>query len=289
VNKRTPYWLDFLRHPAHTTAVLAGLAGSLIASLPWGGDAFALGLLAMAAIEIVAVAFVPSHPAFREWADDKERRKRRAELHERLMQEIDAHGGSNHLQSFTQMEQRVASLYRMAGDASSTLTRHDVEQLEDATLDYLRLCLSDAVMKDSRRKGGDRVSAIESRLREVRVQLSQSGLSTEEVQQLRRAEADFAEALARQGRMASRKAMLEASLVSMPVRMEEVYQMVMTSPRAGNLGTLLEDSLSKLRITEEVSMELDNELGLTTIATNVASAARPPVPVPRRAANTTRH
>jgi hypothetical protein len=288
VTVKPTYWLEYLKHPVHKTVLMAGVAASVLASLPWGGDAFALGLLAIAALETVAVAVVPSLPPFREWADKKARRERLGTLQERLMAEINAHGGSNHLQSFVQMQERVSSLYRMARDPSSTLSLHDVEQLEDSTFDYLRLCLSDAVMKDSRRKGNDPQALIEGKLADVRAQLQRPGLTPHEAQQLRRAEADFVEALARQGRMASRKAVLDAALVSMPVRMEEVYQMVMTSPRAGNMGSLLEDALAKLRLTEEVTMDLDQELGLagSAFAARTTTAEAPP---PRRTAQTTRH
>lgn len=274
MTKRTAYWLDYLRSHSHITALLVGLAASIAVSMPWGGDAFLLGLLSVLALDTVAVAIVPSLPPFREWADRKERAAILVEVHNRLMEEINAHGGSTHVDSFSQMSKRVASLYRMADDPSSTLNHHDVQGLEDATMDYLRLCLSDAVLKAARRKGADSSSVIEDKLREVRDTLARGGFGAQEIQQLRRAESEFSEALARQGRMASRKAALEASLLAMPVRMEEVYQMVMTTPSAGNLGSLLEDSLSRLRITEEVSIELDQELGYTVPSMTAAPVAK---------------
>lgn len=262
MNKRTPYWQDYLYSEPHRLGLMAGLAVSVMASLPWGGNAFVLGLLATVAIDIVGAVLVPSLPVFRAWADKKERTEVLAETKKRLQEEIQNHGGSIHLDSFAQMTNRVASLHRMANDPSSTLKLHDVRQLEDATLDYLRLCLSDAVLQSSMRKGNDTSGLIEDRLDEVRSTLSNGNLSAQETHQLRKAEAGFVAALTHQSRMSTRRAALDASLYGMPVRMEEIYQMVMTAPSAGNLGSLLEESLARLRITEEVSLDLDIELGL---------------------------
>lgn len=280
MSKKNPYWLDYLQHPSHLMAVGVGFVVALVASLPWGGDGFGLTLLTMAALETVAIVTIPSLPPFKEWADKKERNEQLGAMYTRLMAEIKEHGGSDHMQNFSQMTDRVASLYRMAEDANSTLTRYDVQQLEDTTIDFLRLCLSDAVMKEIRRKGTNEGS-IQNSLRDVQQALQRPGLSQPEIAQLRRAEADFTESLRRQGRMASRRAMLDAALVSMPIRMDEVYQMVMTAPRNGNMTSLLEESLQKLRISEEVSMDLDMEIGGISLPSYTPAA---PVPVAAQAA-----
>jgi hypothetical protein len=57
--------------------------------------------------------------------------------------------------------------------------------------------------------------------------------------------------------MAARRSALEAALASTPVRLEELYQMVMSSPRAGNLSALLEESVSKLRLAEEAALDIE--------------------------------
>ena len=59
-------------------------------------------------------------------------------------------------------------------------------------------------------------------------------------------------------RMAVRRSVLEATLVSMPDKLEELYQLVMASPYAKDMGSKIEDSLSRLRIAEEVAAEFDD-------------------------------
>ena len=51
--------------------------------------------------------------------------------------------------------------------------------------------------------------------------------------------------------------MSQATLISLPDKMEEVYQLVITSPYSSEMGSKLEESLSRLRIAEEVASEFD--------------------------------
>ncbi|HSW06764.1 hypothetical protein [Aquabacterium sp.] len=258
-SQRTPYWLAALKHPVNTALSLGLLTVSLGLSLPWGADGLGLGLLALAAVELVGLVIVPSLPPFRAWVDKRDRVNARHARHEQLSQEIASHGGSPHVERYAQMCSRVTSLYRMAGDSSTALTEREVEQLDDLTLDYLRMCLSDAVMRGGAKV--DLTSAVSHKLRDVQRRLDAGGLGRDDEQQLRQAKADYEEAIARQSRMEARRSALEASLVSMPVRLEEVYQMVMSSPRAGNLGQMLEESVSKLRLAEEAALDVEHALG----------------------------
>jgi hypothetical protein len=254
----TPYWWAFLKHPYNRLLVLGMVSASVALSLPWGGDGFGLGMLALAAAQMIGLAVVPGLPSFQLWVDKQDRMRAREARREGLLLEVKAHGGSAHLRSYEQMCARVASLYRTASDRSTALNMREVEQLDDLTVDYLRMCLSDAVAR-----GGDKAeltAGVTRKLREVENRISAGALSRDDEQQLLRAKADYEEAIARQTRMASRRSALEASLVSMPVRMEEVYQMVMTQPRAGNLSQLLEESVSKLRLAEEAAADMEQLL-----------------------------
>jgi len=275
MTNRMPYWLAALKHPVNTALSLGLLTVSLGLSLPWGADGLGLGLLVLAAVELVGLVIVPSLPPFRAWVDKRDRVNARTARREQLLQEISSHGGSAHVERYERMCHRVASLYRMAGDSSTAITEREVEQLDDLTLDYLRMCLSDAVMR-----GGEKVNltaAVSYKLREVQSRLDAGGLGRDDEQQLRQAKADYEEAIARQTRMEARRSALEASLVSMPVRLEEVYQMVMSSPRAGNLSQMLEESMSKLRLAEEAVLDVEHELGpartLTARASELATAS----------------
>ncbi len=279
---RTPYWWAFLKHPYNRLVAMGMLSMSLLLSLPWGGDGFGMGMLALAAVQMVGLAIVPGLPSFQLWADKQSRGLARETRREGLTLEIKAHGGSPHLRSYEQMCARVASLYRTAADRSTALTVREVEQLDDVTVDYLRMCLSDAVARGGYR--GDPAAGVARKLHEVEAQINAGALGRDDEQQLLRAKADYEEAIRRQTRMVSRRSALDASLVSMPVRLEEVYQMVMASPRAGNLGQLLEESVSKLKLAEEAALDMERLLGPARFEpAPVKAAAASPAASGRRA------
>ena len=259
MSRGTPYWLAFLKHPYNKALAMGMVVVSVVLSLPWGADGLGIGMLALAATQMVGLVLVPGLPAFQAFVDKRDRLHEREARRERLLQEIKAHGGSAHVRSYEQMGGRVASLYRTAGDSSTALTAREVEQLDDLTLDYLRMCLSDAVMRGG---GTDELTpTLARKLRDVERRIEAGGLLPDDEQQLRQAKADYEEAITRQTRMATRRSAMEATLVSMPVRMEEVYQMVMTTPRAGNLSQMLEESVSKLRLAEEAALDVEHMLG----------------------------
>ncbi len=116
MSPRTPYWWAFLKHPVNQAIALGALATSLLLSLPWGGDGFGLGMLALAAIEMVGLATVPGLAVFQAHVDKQDRFAARQARRERLLREIEANGGSVHLRSYEQMRARVATL--MARQAS---------------------------------------------------------------------------------------------------------------------------------------------------------------------------
>jgi hypothetical protein len=97
-----------------------------------------------------------------------------------------------------------------------------------------------------------------NRIAGIQTQLQKPGLPEEEQRQLRNALAEYTEVMNRSRRLAVRRSALEATLISMPDKMEEVYQLVITSPYSTDMGSKLEDSLARLRIAEEVAAEFDD-------------------------------
>jgi hypothetical protein len=262
------YWKAFLFHKRNQALVLGVTAASVLASFPFGGDALALGLLGLVALEMIGLAIVPGLSSFQLSVNERVRREQREARRQTLLREVQSHGGSNHLRSFEQMCTRVASLYRTASDRSTSLTTREVEQLDDLTLDYLRMCVSDAVLRSP--QGTDFIATVNRKLRAVDERLASGQLDQEEQTQLRRAKAEYEEALARQARIASRRSALEATLVAMPIRLEEVYQMVMSAPRDGNLGQLLEESVSRLKLAEQAALDIERPYELAGIGSVAA-------------------
>lgn len=245
----------FLKHPTNLTALLAAGCAAIFASLPmgWAG----LGLVGVVALgtEALAALAIPSLPSFRNWVDREEHRQARDQRQARLLAELNTYGDKNGLATYRHMCSRVQALYQTAGDVRTTLTRQDVEKLEDLTVDYLGLCVVHLSLRQ--RKDGANEEVLARRIAEIQAQLQNTQLPEDEARQLRSAMAQYTESMQRSRRLAVRRSALEATLISMPDKMEEVYQLVITSPYSSEMGSKLEDSLARLRIAEEVAAEFE--------------------------------
>lgn len=256
MNPKPSYLGAFLRHPANRTALLTAGVVAIFASIPMGLAGLALvGTLAVGT-EILAALMVPSLPSFKAWVDREAHHQGLSQRRKLLIDELGARGESGALSTYQHMWERVQALYETAGDRQTTLTRQDVEKLEALTVDYLGLCSVNASLR--RRKEQISEDQVNRRIASVEAQLRNPALGDEEARQLRATLAEYAEVLNRARRLAVRRSALEATLLAMPDKMEEVYQLVITSPYATDMGSKLEDSLSRLRIAEEVAAEFDD-------------------------------
>lgn len=258
MNDKPNYLGAFLKHPSNLTALLAAGCAAIFASLPmgWAG----LGLVGAVALgtEALAALAIPSLPSFRAWVDRQEHQQARSQRQARLLAELGQLSGSgdkNALATYRHMCSRVQALYQTAGDARTTLTRQDVDKLEDLTVDYLGLCVAHLSLKQ--RKDGPGEDLLSQRIAHLQGQLQNTNLPEDEARQLRSALGQYTETLQRARRLAGRRSALEATLLSLPDKMEEVYQLVITSPYSSEMGSKLEDSLARLRIAEEVAAEFE--------------------------------
>ena len=279
----------FLRHPTNRVALLAAAVVGIFASIPlgWAGLA-AVGVVALGT-EILAALAIPSLPSFQASVDRTQHQQMRAERRLQLLTEISNHGDTRALDTYQHMASRVQALYRTADDKRSTLTRADVDKLEDLTIDYLGLSAVSLSLKQ--RKDSASEDTITKRISSIQAQLQNTGLPENEERQLRGALAEYTEVLQRSRRLAARRSALEATLISLPDKMEEVYQLVITSPYSSDMGGKLEESLSRLRIAEEVAAEFDDfESPSATPSASSSQSTRPQTSQPvRQPAQNLRH
>ncbi|MEO5793870.1 MAG: hypothetical protein ABIP34_02235 [Rhodoferax sp.] len=255
MNDKPNYLGAFLKHPSNLTALLAAGCAAIFASMPmgWAG----LGLVGAVALgtEALAALAIPSLPSFKAWVDREQHQQARSQRQTRLLAELGTLGDKNALATYRHMCGRVQALYQTADDSRTTLTLQDVDKLEDLTVDYLGLCV--AYLSLRQRKDGPSEELLTQRIASLQAQLQTTRLPEDEARQLRSALAQYSESLQRARRLAGRRSALEATLLSMPDKMEEVYQLVITSPYSSEMGSKLEDSLARLRIAEEVAAEFD--------------------------------
>lgn len=269
MNHKPSYLGAFLRHPANRTSLLAASVVAVFASIPMGFAGLALVGTLAAGTEILAALLVPSLPSFRAWVDREAHHLALSQRRNLLINELRDRGESQALATYQHMWERVQALYQTAGDRQTSLTQQDVEKLDALTVDYLGLNAVNASLR--RRKDQISEDQVNRRIAAAEAQLRNPALGDDEARQLRATLTEYAEVLNRARRLAVRRSALEATLLSMPDKMEEVYQLVISAPYAADMGSKLEDSLSRLRIAEEVAAEFDTA-DLSTFGNIVAPA-----------------
>lgn len=273
MSAKPSYLGAFLKHPINQVAWLAVGCAAIFASIPLGWAGLALvGVIGIGAEALAALA-IPGLPSFKAWVEREQQQQARELRRSQLLSELNSYGDANALATYQQMCNRVQALYQTANDSRTTLTRVDVEKLDDLTVDYLGLCVVSLSLKG--RKDPANEAVVLKRIAGLQAQLQSKGLAEDEERQLRSALAEYTEVMNRARRLAVRRSTLEATLLSMPDKMEEVYQLVITSPYSSDMGGKLEESLSRLRMAEEVAAEFDAAQNLDFDAPKTAFSAAP--------------
>jgi hypothetical protein len=184
------------------------------------------------------------------------------------------------------MADRVAALYQVAADSRIDLAQADVDQMADATLEYLCIWLAALVIED-------RASAIDLKDIAQRVQDIDAEIKADrpgiDLRQLQKARADYLGLMTSHRRMLSRQKAIDAAMLAMPDQFEEIYQTIMTASPSAEVGSRLQESIARLRLEEEIESELASDLELA--APGLAAPLQRPAqslrarPLPINAAN----
>ena len=283
MSSKRSYLTEFLIHPANRLAMMSAGCAAILASIPYGWNGMALvGVLALG-IEALAALLVPDLPPFRAAIDRARQAETRQLRLNKLLGELKeaetarTPGVRVLLDNYTHMCSRVQELYQRADHADAGLNRPDVEKLDDLTVDYLGLGLLNISLGQREDNSNDetvikRIATIQTRLRQP--------LPAEEERQLRQTLAEYTDAADRSRRLTVRRSALEARVLALPDKLEEVYQLVMTSPYSEEMGSKVEESLARLRLAEEVAAEFDDNVLNTfdeqALSKATAQASAPP-------------
>jgi hypothetical protein len=276
VTEEPSYLGAFWRHPRNRVALLAAGCAAIFASIPFGWTGLALVGVVTLGLESLAALAIPGLPSFRDGVDREHHLQTRTQRQNRLLAELNSGGDRKALATYRHMWGRVQALHQSVGDSQNSLTRTDVEKLEDLLVDYLGLCAVHQSLRQ--RKDGDHDDLVQQRVSALQAQLQNATLPEDELRQLRNALAEYTEATSRARRLAVRRSTIEATLVALPDKVEEVYQLAISSPYSSGMDGKLEESLARLRIAEEVAAEFGDADSLEVDArdaryTGLASAA----------------
>lgn len=251
------YVWAMLTAPLNINLFLATLAGSTFLSIPYGAPGAILPLLAFAAGEAIASMFIPASSTFRAKVDRKLKLQRRDAAAMHLRGEI-ARRCTEHdarWEIYRNLQERVRSLREMGSHRRSALGEREIERIEDTAIDYLGLWLAELSMDERQDSVNER--DIERRIADVTQRIEKGA---EDSRSLRKAKGDLEELLLRHRRLASRKAAVEAALLSLPDAVEEIYQAIITGASAAEGGARLTEAIERLRLEEELESSYGAEI-----------------------------
>ncbi|MFZ6677382.1 hypothetical protein [Undibacterium sp. Tian12W] len=260
--KQVSYVKEMLYSQGNMFAVLGTVAASVLISIPYGFNAALIPLIGLVAGETIAAMFIPYSENFRAAVDKKYREQERAASRQHFLEEIHKLEGIafkvfGSMDAYQRMLQHVASLYQYASDSRTSLSMNDVEKLDDATLDYLSMWLALTVIEE--RANSVNMKEVETRLERIDQDLADIKPGMDQLQ-LQKARNDYLSLITRQRRMLSRKAAIEAAIISMPDQMDEIYQTIMTAPTSSDVDSKLAESIAKLGLEEDLEAELEGAL-----------------------------
>jgi hypothetical protein len=252
------YLKEMLTHPNSVYGLLGTLTLAAILSIPLGIGIALIPLLFFGAFESIAALFIPSSPIFREMINRRKRAERREKVRSHLVEEIERResDGQFHWRAYHRMRERIESLNEFTDARKAALSAHDVERLDDATVDYLGLWLGWLVLAE-RWQGTDE-EGLQRRINAIDVQLEKvSGL---EAKRLSKAKEDLERILKRRESMWGRATEIEAKMLAMSDTLEEVYQRVMLNPHSGDATEQLQEAVERMKVEEEIDYAVDSEL-----------------------------
>jgi hypothetical protein len=251
------YLWAMLTHPININLGLISLVACTVLAIPYGLAGAALPLLAYGAGAAIASMFIPSSATFRNTVDRKWKLRRRMQATEHLQREIARRARDNdpRWQVHARLRDRIESLGEMIRHRQSGIAERDIDRLEDASVDYLGLWLADLSMVE--RQNAVDEKAIEKRIAELGSRMEAGAADTRSLQKAR---GDLEELLIRHRRLASRKAAVEAALLSLPDAVEEIYHAVVTTPSSGEGGGRLQEAIERLRLEEELESSYGAEI-----------------------------
>jgi hypothetical protein len=254
------YVKEMVKHPTNVSAFFGALTAAAILSIPFGLGIGVLPLIAFAAGEGIASLFVPSSPRFRANVDKKMRAEAREKSRMYLVQEINrrVHSSDEGWQHYRRIREKIDSLTEVAKHRKTSLTEHDVERLDETSLNFLGLWLAKLVIKE--RRASIDIDDLAARITDIDLRMEETE-SADERRRLAKARDDLERIFNRRKSLDTRATSVDAAMLSMIDTFEEVYQQIATAPTSPEVTKHLEEAVERLTIEEGLDLAVEEELG----------------------------
>jgi Asp-tRNA(Asn)/Glu-tRNA(Gln) amidotransferase A subunit family amidase len=288
--EKTNYLAEVIGHPASMSGAMASVTTAAVLSVASGFGLAAVPVIFYMATTSIAALFLPSSPVFRAWIDKRKRGERREvqreELTQRIARVLDQPRGRDDAfwrevreygNTYQRMRDRLSAITELVKSKNAVMSHFDLERLDDATVDFLRLVYARVTLRE--RMEAQDARDIERKLDLVARQAEEAATPSEK-KKLESAAADLQRLLDRRRALPARDASTSAQLLTMSEAFEDLYhQLSSAGATVGtvDLGEFLHETTEKLRFEEEVDLEVDAELAAIDHrlrATRAAAAGR---------------
>jgi hypothetical protein len=271
--EKTNYLAEVIGHPASMSGAMASVTTAAVLSVASGFGLAAVPVIFYMATTSIAALFLPSSPVFRAWIDKRKRGERREVLRQELTQRIarvlDQPRGRNDAfwqevreygNTYQRMRDRLTAITELVQSRNAVMSHFDLERLDDATVDFLRLVHARVTLRE-------RMEAQDARDIERKIELverqAEDAPTPSERKKLESAATDLQRLLDRRRALPARDAATAAQLLTMSEAFEDLYhQLSSAGATTGtvDIGEFLHETSEKLRFEEEVDLEVDAEL-----------------------------
>ena len=259
------YLRELLLHDYNIYGAAFAVASSVAMSIPLDSLGW-LPMFLFAAVQVLMITGgVADSGKWVKYIDTKYRNESREVSRSRLLDDLKPYLSRNiikpYMAQYFQMQTRVEAMYGIARDARSQIGIQDVDQFNDMTINYLSLLLAWVGFDNS--MTAQRVADAKANVEKIQVQL-RGNVGTLDKTHLIKALNDYQGIIDRAQRRAARVTTIESSLSTIPDKLEEVYQMLVTSPYSNETSQRIEESLNTLLRQEEVDSLIESELSAMT-------------------------
>lgn len=258
--KKTNYTLELLKRQRNLYAALGSLALGTFLMIPFSfGVGLIPPLLYGAGISIAAL-FIPGMRSFRDMIDTEKATEEREKSRSYMLQELQQRVGLDHPYwgLYERMIARRNSLQKLAGEQETALEDSEVEQLNDATVDFLGIWLARIAIDERQKTFSAR--DLDRKLAEID-QALENAQDSGDKRRLIKAKANLEELRRKRDEMQSRDAAMEARMFSMADSFDEVYQRVVANPtNRDEVTTGIRVAIERMNLEEELDHVLEEEV-----------------------------
>jgi hypothetical protein len=276
------YLKEMISHPANLGALCTSIiAGSAILVFSGVAPLALVPIVVYAGAAAIAGLFVPDSPVFQEYIRLRRRRElreaERGNLAAAIEGEVPREGGTAMIGQrraqegtwkdelrgywllYDRMRQRFASIRESVARGTARASAYDIDRLDEATLDFLRLFHARILIRQ-------RILSFDGRGLAAEIDRIERRLEHEEMEgadrlRLEKARDDLLGLTERHRSLATRDTATAASLVSMADAYEEVFHHITTAASGSDVSEYLSTAVQRFAVEENLALEVEAELG----------------------------